>query len=278
MPQATSWDYGSPRLERFNGVGAMNIQGAPAAGVSTGEAMAEMERIAAEVLPPGFGISWTGVSFQERLSGTQAPLLYSVSLLIVFLSLAALYESWSIPFAVMLVVPLGIIGAVLAALITQYVPVQTVLRNDVYFQVGLLTTVGLSAKNAILIVEFAKELYDKGNRLTEAVIEAARIRLRPIIMTSAAFVLGVLPLAISSGAGAAGRNEIGICVIGGMLSATILAIFFVPVFFVLVMRYFTKYIPADQKKKMAEAEEARIRARQQKALEEAARKTPPANS
>ena len=241
----TSWDYGSPRLERFNGVGAMNIQGAPAPGVSTGEAMAEMERIAAEVLPSGFGISWTGVSFQERLSGTQAPLLYAVSLLIVFLSLAALYESWSIPFAVMLVVPLGIIGAVLAALITQYVPVQTVLRNDVYFQVGLLTTVGLSAKNAILIVEFAKDLYDKGNRLTEAVIEAARIRLRPILMTSAAFVLGVLPLAISSGAGAAGRNEIGICVIGGMLSATVLAIFFVPVFFVLVMRYFTKYIPAD---------------------------------
>ncbi len=272
----TSWDYGSPRLERFNGVGAMNIQGAPAAGVSTGEAMLEMERLAREVLPAGFGISWTGVSFQERLSGTQAPLLYSVSLLIVFLSLAALYESWSIPFAVMLVVPLGIIGAVLAALITQYVPVQTVLRNDVYFQVGLLTTVGLSAKNAILIVEFAKELYDKGSRLTDAVTEAARIRLRPIIMTSAAFILGVLPLAMSSGAGAAGRNEIGICVIGGMISATVLAIFFVPVFFVLVMRYFTKYIPADQKKKMAEAEEARILARQQRALEEAARKAPPA--
>ena len=263
----TSWDYGSPRLERFNGVGAMNIQGAPAPGVSTGEAMAEMERIAKEVLPAGYGISWTGVSFQERLSGAQAPLLYAVSLLIVFLSLAALYESWSIPFAVMLVVPLGIIGAVLAALMTQYIPVQTVLSNDVYFQVGLLTTVGLSAKNAILIVEFAKELYDKGNRLTEAVIEAARIRLRPILMTSAAFVLGVLPLAISSGAGAAGRNEIGICVIGGMLSATILAIFFVPVFFVLVMRYFTKYIPADQKKKMAEEEEARIKERQQRALE-----------
>lgn len=271
----TSWDYGSPRLERFNGVGAMNIQGAPAPGVSTGEAMLEMERIAQEVLPAGFGISWTGVSFQERLSGTQAPLLYAVSLLIVFLSLAALYESWSIPFAVMLVVPLGIIGAVLAALITQYLPVQTVLRNDVYFQVGLLTTVGLSAKNAILIVEFAKELYDKGNRLTEAVIEAARIRLRPILMTSAAFVLGVLPLAVSSGAGAAGRNEIGICVIGGMLSATVLAIFFVPVFFVLVMRYFTKYIPADQKKKMAEIEEAKIRERQQRALEEAAKKIPP---
>lgn len=264
---STSWDYGSPRLERFNGVGAMNIQGAPAPGVSTGEAMLEMERIAKEVLPPGYGISWNGTSFQERLAGSQAPLLYTVSLLIVFLSLAALYESWSIPFAVMLVVPLGIIGAVLAALITQYVPVQTVLRNDVYFQVGLLTTVGLSAKNAILIVEFAKELYDKGARLTDAVTEAARIRLRPILMTSAAFILGVLPLAVSSGAGAAGRNEIGICVIGGMLSATVLAIFFVPVFFVLVMRYFTKYIPADQKKKMAEEEEARIRARQQQALE-----------
>ena len=274
----TSWDYGSPLLERFNGVGAMNIQGAPAPGVSTGEAMAEMERIAAEVLPSGFGISWTGVSFQERLSGTQAPLLYAVSLLIVFLSLAALYESWSIPFAVMLVVPLGIIGAVLAALITQYVPVQTVLRNDVYFQVGLLTTVGLSAKNAILIVEFAKDLYDKGNRLTEAVIEAARIRLRPILMTSAAFVLGVLPLAISSGAGAAGRNEIGICVIGGMLSATVLAIFFVPVFFVLVMRYFTKYIPADEKKRRAEIEEAKIRARQQRALEEGNKDLPPSDS
>ena len=274
----TSWDYGSPRLERFNGVGAMNIQGAPAPGVSTGEAMAEMERIAAEVLPSGFGISWTGVSFQERLSGTQAPLLYAVSLLIVFLSLAALYESWSIPFAVMLVVPLGIIGAVLAALITQYVPVQTVLRNDVYFQVGLLTTVGLSAKNAILIVEFAKDLYDKGNRLTEAVIEAARIRLRPILMTSAAFVLGVLPLAISSGAGAAGRNEIGICVIGGMLSATVLAIFFVPVFFVLVMRYFTKYIPADEKKRRAEIEEAKIRARQQRALEEGNKDLPPSDN
>ena len=270
----TQWDFGSPRLERFNGVGAMNIQGAPAPGVSTGEAMNEMERIAREVLPSGYGISWTGVSFQERLSGSQAPLLYAVSLLIVFLSLAALYESWSIPFAVMLVVPLGIIGAVLAALITQYLPVQTVLRNDVYFQVGLLTTVGLSAKNAILIVEFAKELYDKGHRLTDSVIEAARIRLRPILMTSAAFVLGVLPLAISSGAGAAGRNEIGICVIGGMLSATILAIFFVPVFFVLVMRYFTKYIPADQKKKMAEIEEARIRERQQRAIENG-RKLPP---
>ena len=251
---STEWTFGSPRLERFNGVGAMNIQGAPAPGVSSGEAMAEMERIAAEILPPGFGISWTGVSYQERLSGQQAPMLYAVSILFVFLCLAALYESWSIPFAVLMVLPLGIIGAVLAALITQYVPVRTVLTNDVYFQVGLLTTVGLSAKNAILIVEFAKELYDQGHRLTEAVIEAAKIRLRPILMTSAAFILGVLPLAVSSGAGAAGRNEIGICVIGGMLTATVLAIFFVPVFFVLIMRYFTKYIPADTKKKLAERE------------------------
>ena len=265
----TSWTYGSPRLERFNGVGAMNIQGAPAPGVSTGEAMAEMERIAREMLPAGFGISWTGVSYQERLSGDQAPMLYAVSILIVF-SLAALYESWSIPFAVMMVLPLGIIGAVLAALLTQYVPVQTVLRNDVYFQVGLLTTVGLSAKNAILIVEFAKELYDKGYRLTEAVVEAAKIRLRPILMTSAAFILGVLPLAMSSGAGAAGRNEIGICVIGGMLSATVLAIFFVPVFFVLIMRYFTRYVPVEEKKKQAEIDKKRreVLNAKRKALEE----------
>ena len=254
----TSWTYGAPRLERFNGVGAMNIQGAPAPGVSTGEAMLEMERLAAEVLPAGYGISWAGTSFQERLSGEQAPMLYAISLLVVFLSLAALYESWSIPFAVMLVVPLGIVGAVIAALLTQYLPVPTTLSNDVYFQVGLLTTVGLSAKNAILIVEFAKELYDSGQRLTHAVIEAARIRLRPIIMTSAAFILGVLPLAISTGAGAAGRNEIGIAVIGGMISATVLAIFFVPVFFVLVMRYFTKYVPAEMKKQMAENEKKRL--------------------
>ena len=264
---STEWTYGSPRLERYNGVGAMNIQGAPAPGVSTGEAMDEMERIAAEVLPPGYSISWTGVSYQERLSGQQAPMLYAVSILVVFLCLAALYESWSIPFAVMMVLPLGIIGAVLAALITQYVPVQTVLTNDVYFQVGLLTTVGLSAKNAILIVEFAKELYDKGSRLTEAVIEAAKIRLRPILMTSAAFILGVLPLAVSSGAGAAGRNEIGICVIGGMLSATVLAIFFVPVFFVLIMRYFTKYIPPETKKKLAERERQRLERLYQKSRE-----------
>ncbi len=262
---STEWTYGSPRLERFNGVPAVNIQGGPAPGVSTGEAMNEVQRIANEVLPYGYGIAWNAISYQERLAGAQAPMLYAVSLLIVFLSLAALYESWSIPFAVMLVVPLGIIGAVAAVLLTQYLPFQTTLRNDVYFQVGLLTTVGLSAKNAILIVEFAKELYDHGERLTEAVVHAARIRFRPILMTSMAFILGVLPLALSSGAGSAGRNEIGICVIGGMLSATVLAIFFVPVFFVLVMRYFTKYIPPEQKARMAEKKKKK----DEKALQEA---------
>ncbi len=245
------WTYGSPRLERFNGLSAMEIQGAAAPGVSTGQAMNEIERLAKEVLPPGYSISWYGVSYQEKLAGAQGPMLYLVSLLVVFLSLAALYESWSIPFAVMLVVPLGIIGAIGAAILTQYVPFVTSLTNDVYFQVGLLTTVGLASKNAILIVEFAKDLYDRGERLTEAVVHAARLRFRPIIMTSMAFILGVLPLAISSGAGAAGRNEIGICVIGGMLTATVLAIFYVPVFFVLVMRYFTKYVPADVKQEKA---------------------------
>ncbi len=248
----TSWTYGSPRLERYNGVSAMEIQGGPAPGISTGQAMAEMKRIADKVLPAGYGISWTGISYQEQLSGNQAPLLYAISLLVVFLSLAALYESWSIPFAVILVVPLGIIGAVGATLLTNALPVPTALRNDVYFQVGLLTTVGLSAKNAILIVEFAKSLYDEGQRLTEAVVNAARIRFRPILMTSMAFILGVLPLAISTGAGAAGRNEIGVSVIGGMLTATFFAIFFVPVFFVLVMRYFTKYVPPEEKQKLAE--------------------------
>ena len=242
---SSEWSYGSPRLERFNGTAAVEIQGAAAPGVSSGQAMAEMQRIADEVLPPGYGISWYGVSYQEQLAGAQGPALYLVSLLVVFLSLAALYESWSIPFAVMLVVPLGIVGAIISALLTQYLPFKTVLANDVYFQVGLLTTVGLASKNAILIVEFAKDLYDNGERLTEAVIHAARLRFRPILMTSMAFILGVVPLAISSGAGSAGRNEIGICVIGGMLTATVLAIFYVPVFFVLVMRYFTKYVPAE---------------------------------
>lgn len=227
------WGYGSPALQRYNGVSAVEIQGEAAPGYSSGDAMKEIEKISKK-LPKGFGLSWTGLSYQERQAGNQAPALYAISLLVVFLCLAALYESWSIPFSVMLVVPLGVFGAIVAATMRG-------LENDVYFQVGLLTTIGLSAKNAILIVEFAKELYDKGNGLMESVLEASRMRLRPILMTSLAFILGVLPLAISTGAGAASRHDIGTGVIGGMLSATILAIFFVPLFFVLVVRYFTKY-------------------------------------
>ena len=219
--------------------------------------MDEMTRLVEENAP-GYSIAWNGVSFQERQASSNSVALYSISLLFVFLCLAALYESWSIPFAVMLVVPLGIVGAVGAAYLTQLfpwlIPWSKPLENDVYFQVGLLTTIGLSAKNAILIVEFAKELYDKGHRLSESVIEASRIRLRPILMTSFAFILGVLPLAISTGAGAAGRNEIGICVIGGMLSATVLAVFFVPIFFILVMRYFTKYKPKNAKTETLEVQ------------------------
>lgn len=229
---STEWSFGSPRLERYNGVPAMEIVGEAAPGKSTGDAMAAIEQMVKQ-LPEGVGIEWTGLSFQERQAGSQAPALYAISLLVVFLCLAALYESWSIPFSVMLVVPLGVLGAILAATLRG-------LENDVYFQVGLLTTIGLSAKNAILIVEFAKELYDKGMGLGEAVVEAARLRLRPILMTSLAFILGVLPLVISSGAGASSRNAIGTGVMGGMISATVLAIFFVPLFFVLVMRYFTQ--------------------------------------
>ena len=230
---STDWSFGSPRLERYNGVPAMEIVGEAAPGKSTGEAMAAIEQIV-KTLPDGIGIEWTGLSFQERQAGSQAPALYAISLLVVFLSLAALYESWSVPFSVMLVVPLGVLGAVLATVLRG-------LENDVYFQVGLLTTIGLSAKNAILIVEFAKELYEQGKGLTESVVEAARLRLRPILMTSLAFILGVLPLATSSGAGASSRIAIGTGVIGGMVSATVLAIFFVPLFFVLVMHYFTKH-------------------------------------
>ncbi|WP_139463176.1 efflux RND transporter permease subunit [Aeromonas veronii] len=230
---STEWSFGSPRLERYNGVPAMEIVGEAAPGKSTGDAMAAIEQMVKQ-LPEGVGIEWTGLSFQERQAGSQAPALYAISLLVVFLCLAALYESWSIPFSVMLVVPLGVLGAILAATLRG-------LENDVYFQVGLLTTIGLSAKNAILIVEFAKELYDKGMGLGEAVVEAARLRLRPILMTSLAFILGVLPLVISSGAGASSRNAIGTGVMGGMISATVLAIFFVPLFFVLVMHYFTSH-------------------------------------
>ncbi|MCU1728890.1 efflux RND transporter permease subunit [Pseudomonas sp. 7P_10.2_Bac1] len=220
------WIYGSPKLSRYNGVEAMEILGTPAPGYSSGEAMAEVEAIAKK-LPAGVGISWTGLSYEERLSGSQAPALYAISLLMVFLCLAALYESWSIPIAVMLVVPLGIIGALLATSLRG-------LSNDVYFQVGLLTTIGLAAKNAILIVEFAKELHEQGRSLFDAAIEACRMRLRPIIMTSLAFILGVVPLAISHGAGSGSQHAIGTGVIGGMLSATFLAIFWVPLFFVAI--------------------------------------------
>ncbi len=225
-----SWTYGSPRLERYNGLSSMNIQGAPAPGKSSGQAMAAMEALAAK-LPPGIGFEWTGLSAQEKESGNQAPALYGISILVVFLLLAALYESWSIPLAVIMVVPLGIVGALLATFARG-------LSNDIYFQVGLLTTMGLASKNAILIVEFAKDLYEKGMGLMEATLEAVRIRLRPIIMTSLAFVFGVLPLAISNGAGSGAQHAIGTGVIGGMISATLLAIFFVPLFFVVVEKVF----------------------------------------
>ena len=227
------WEYGSPRLERYNGLPSLEILGQAAPGKSTGEAMALMEVLAGK-LPSGIGYDWTGMSYQERLSGNQAPALYAISLIVVFLCLAALYESWSIPFSVMLVVPLGVVGALLAATFRG-------LTNDVYFQVGLLTTIGLSAKNAILIVEFAKDLMEKeGKGLIEATLEAVRMRLRPILMTSLAFILGVMPLVISTGAGSGAQNAVGTGVMGGMVTATILAIFFVPVFFVVVRRRFSK--------------------------------------
>jgi hydrophobe/amphiphile efflux-1 (HAE1) family protein len=224
------WIVGSPKLERYNGTPSLEFLGAPAPGRSTGDAIAAMEA-AVTKLPKGVGYEWTGLSYEEVRSGSQAPALYVVSLTIVFLCLAALYESWSIPFAVMLVVPLGIIGTITATLLRG-------LGNDVFFQVGLLTTVGLSAKNAILIVEFAVENYDRGMDLIEATVAAARQRLRPILMTSMAFILGVLPLAIATGAGAGGRIAIGTGVIGGMLTATVLAVFLVPVFFVSVRSVF----------------------------------------
>jgi multidrug efflux pump len=227
------WEYGSPRLERYNGLPSMEILGQAAPGKSTGEAMDLMEQLASK-LPTGIGYDWTGMSYQERLSGNQAPALYAISLIVVFLCLAALYESWSIPFSVMLVVPLGVVGALLAATLRG-------LTNDVYFQVGLLTTIGLSAKNAILIVEFAKDLMEKeGKGLIEATLEAVRMRLRPILMTSLAFILGVMPLVISSGAGSGAQNAVGTGVMGGMVTATVLAIFFVPVFFVVVRRRFSR--------------------------------------
>ena len=234
----SAWSYGSPLLERYNGTSSLEVVGDPAPGVSSGAAMDAVEAIIKQ-LPEGIGYEWTGQSYQLRLSGSQAPMLYAVSVLFVFLCLAALYESWSVPFSVILVVPLGIVGAVWATRFTG-------LSNDVYFQVGLLTTVGLAAKNAILIVEFAKHLQEQGNSLLDATLTAVRQRLRPILMTSLAFMFGVLPLALSSGAGSAGRRAIGTGVLGGMFSATLLGIFFVPLFFVLIRRRFGRVSTATQ--------------------------------
>jgi len=224
------WITGSPKLERYNGISSVEILGSPAPGLSTGTAIAEMEKLAAK-LPPGFGYEWTGLSYEEQQSGSETTLLYGLAMFVVFLCLAALYESWTIPTAVILVVPLGIVGVALATFLRG-------LDNDVYFQVGLLTTIGLAAKNAILIVEFAKADFDGGMSLVDAALHAARQRLRPILMTSLAFILGVTPLAISTGAGSGSQNAIGTAVVGGMISATVLAIFFVPVFFVVVLGLF----------------------------------------
>jgi len=227
-----SWHQGPMQLTRYNGLPSMEILGAPAPGVSSGAALKAMQDMQAK-LPPGTRLDWTGLSYEEQLSGGQAPALYGLSLLIVFLCLAALYESWSVPISVMLVVPLGVLGALLAAFLTG-------LNNDIYLQVGLITTIGVSAKNAILIVEFAEEKMREGLSPFDAAIEAAKLRLRPILMTSLAFVFGVFPLAIANGAGAGGQNAIGRAVVGGMLSATVLAIFFVPMFFVVVLRLFNR--------------------------------------
>ena len=225
-----NWTYGSPRLERFNGLSAVEIQGGPAAGASSGQAMDEIKQLIS-TLPQGYSFEWVGLSAQEQIAGNQAVYLYAISVLVVFLALAALYESWSIPFAVMLTVPIGILGALIAALLFDQ-------SNDVYFKVGMLTTIGLAAKNAILIVEFALEWQKQGKDLLSATLEAARQRLRPILMTSLAFILGVLPLAIADGAGSGSQNAIGIAVMGGMIASTVLGVFFAPLLFVLVRRVF----------------------------------------
>jgi multidrug efflux pump subunit AcrB len=247
---STHWTFGSPQLQRYNGIPSINIVGSAAPGLSSGEAMIEMETMAAK-LPPGIGYSWSGQSLEERISGNQAPMLYGVSLLIVFLCLAALYESWSIPVAVILVVPLGVLGA-LAAVSFRDLP------NDVYFKVGLLTTVGLSTKNAILIIEFALDLQKEGKGLIEAILTAVKLRLRPILMTSMAFVLGVVPLVISTGAGSASQNAIGTGVAGGMISGTLLAIFLVPVFFVVVSQIVARFSRGTTPVTAAESKEGEI--------------------
>ncbi|MGE4411100.1 MAG: efflux RND transporter permease subunit [Sphingobium sp.] len=232
------WVQAPVQLTRYNGLPAMQLQGGASAGLSTGTAMKAMEEIHAK-LPPGTVLEWTGLSYEERLSGGQAPALYALSLLIVFLCLAALYESWSVPISVLLVVPLGVVGALFAGWLTG-------LNNDIYLQVGLITTIGVSAKNAILIVEFAEERMREGMNAFDAAVAAARLRLRPILMTSLAFIFGVLPLALTTGAGAGGQNAIGRAVVGGMLSATILGIFFIPLFFVMVRQLFRSHRAADK--------------------------------
>ena len=226
------WQYGSPRLERYNGISSVQIMGQAAPGISTGEAMAEMEKLAAQ-LPDGIGYEWSGLSYEEKNAGAQAPALYAISLLVVFLSVAALYESWTIPFVNLLMIPLGLVGAVTAVTLR-------LLPNDVYLQIGLLTTVGLSTKNAILIIQFIKEQMSQGHELVEATLSAVRIRLRPVIMTSLAFFFGTLPLALTTGAGAAAQNAIGTAVTGGLLSATFIDLIFIPFFFVLISRMFAK--------------------------------------
>ena len=237
------WEYGSPRYERFNGASSVEIMGSPAPGYSSGDAVKAVNEIAAK-LPKGFRVGWHGLSYEEQMSGSQTPALYTISILMVFLCLAALYESWSIPFSVLMVVPMGVLGTILAVLMRG-------LENDVFFQVGLLTTIGLAAKNAILIVEFAKDLHEnQGIGLVEAAMEAAKLRIRPIIMTSMAFVLGVLPLTMSHGAGAGSQHSIGTAVVGGMITATFLAIFFVPMFYVVVAQHFSA-----KKKAKTEVEE-----------------------
>jgi len=226
------WTSGSPKLERFNGFPSLNIQGEAAPGRSSGEAMQAIEEIVSR-LPQGIGLDWTGLSYQERMATAQGPILYAFSLLVIFLCVAALYESWTIPFVNLLMLPLGVFGALLATSLRG-------LPNDVYFQIGFLTTLGLSTKNAILIIQFIKEQRRHGIGLVEATLAAVRIRFRPVIMTSLAFFFGTLPLAIATGAGAGAMNAIGTAVTGGMLSATFIDLIFIPLFFVLISRLFAK--------------------------------------
>jgi HAE1 family hydrophobic/amphiphilic exporter-1 len=226
------WTSGSPRLERYNAFPAVNIWGEPAPRRSSGEAMQAMEEFVSK-LPKGIGFDWTGISYQERLAGSQAAALYAFSMLVIFLVLAALYESWTLPFSIVLAFPLGAIGGVLASSFRE-------LPNDVYFQIGLLTTLGLTTKNAILIVVFAKAKLEEGRGLIEATLEGAKLRFRPIVMTSLAFGFGVLPLALATGAGAGAQKAIGTCVLGGMITATSLAIFFIPLFYVVIYRIFER--------------------------------------